>query len=186
MNLSIKKPPFAAFLFLLAFSLPCSAQFTRIGGGLSFSTGIEDDDHKTGNPALTARGVVELGDKFWLVPELSFYMPGKRQHNTFGMATTLFGSIDADVTFTLATEKTILFYALAGSNLTFLRSSYESGDASSKLMPALNIGTGIEMIVSKDLNGFAQIKGVIGAYSQYLAISIGVHYYLKGRRYRTW
>ncbi len=183
---NITKNSLVTLLLILAFSAPALAQFTRFGGGLSFSTGIENYDHKTGNPGITARGVIELGDKFWFVPELSFYLPGKRQHNTYGMATTLFGSLDADVTFTLATEKTILFYALAGPNLTFLSTSFDSGDSSSKLMPALNIGTGIEMIVEKNLNAFAQIKGVVGSYTQYLVISIGVHYYFTGRRYKTW
>ncbi len=91
-----------------------------------------------------------------------------------------------NATYTLATEKTILFYALAGANLSWLRSSFESGISSSDIMPALNVGTGIEMIVEKDVNAFAQIKGVIGSYSQYVAISIGVHYYISGRRYKTW
>lgn len=174
------------FIVLFSLSATSGAQFTRIGGGLSFSTGIEDVDHKTGNPGITARGVLELGDKFWLIPGVTFYMPGKRQHNTYGMATTTFGTLDADITYRMATEKTILFYALAGANLSYLNTSYKSGDSSSKLMPALNIGTGIEMIVEKDFNAFAQIKGVIGSYKQYLAISIGVHYYIKGRRYKTW
>jgi len=163
-----------------------SAQFSRVGGGLAFSTGIENADHKTGNPGINARGVFELGEKFWIIPGLTFYMPGKRQHNTFGMGTTMFAIVDADAVFALASEKTILFYALAGGNLSYLRSSFDSGDATTTYMPALNIGTGIEMIIEKDVNAFAQVKGVIGSYSQYIAISIGVHYYITGRRYRTW
>ena len=163
-----------------------SAQFSRIGGGLAFSTGIENADHKTGNPGINARGVFELGEKFWLIPGLTFYMPGKRQHNTFGMGNNMQATVYADAFFALASEKTILFYALAGGNLSYLRSSFDSGDATTTYMPALNIGTGIEMIIEKDVNAFAQVKGVIGSYSQYIAISIGVHYYITGRRYRTW
>ena len=163
-----------------------SAQFSRLGGGLAFSTGIENEDHKTGNPGINARGVFELGEKFWIIPGLTFYMPGKRQHNTFGMGKTMFATIDADAVYALASENTLLFYALAGGSLSYIRSSFDAGDATSTYMPGLNIGTGIEMIVEKDLNAFAQVKGVIGSYSQYIAISIGVHYYIKGRRYRTW
>ena len=170
---------------LIVFSL-ASAQFTRAGGGLSFSTGIENEDHKTGNPGINARGVFEFGEKIWLIPGLTFYMPGKRQHNTFGMGTTLFATLDADAIIALASEKTILFYALAGGNLSYLRSSFDSGDATTTYMPALNVGTGIEMIIEKDLNAFAQLKGVIGSYSQFIAINIGIHYYIKGRRYKTW
>ena len=48
-----------------------------------------------------------------------------------------------------------------------------------------NIGTGIEMIIERDWTAFAQIKGVIGSY-KFVAINIGVHYYISGRRYKTW
>ena len=88
----------------------------------------------------------------------------------------------------MATEKTILFYALAGANLSMMSTSFESGDIGNenKFMPALNVGTGIEMIIERNFNAFAQVKGVIGTYSQHLVISIGVHYYIKGRRYKSW
>ena len=184
----ITKTTLASLIALFYISAGASAQFTRIGGGLSFSTGIENEDHKTGNPGIGARGVVELGEKFWIMPALTFYMPGKRQTTNYGMATTWFGTFDADVTYAMAHEGAILFYALAGANISLLHSSFKSGDfpAENKIMPALNVGTGIEMIVEKDLNAFAQIKGVIGSYSQYLAIGIGVHYYFNGRRYKSW
>ena len=177
----IQKTTLLISFALLVFSCTCRAQLTRLGGGLSFSTGIENAEHKTGNPALTGRAVLELGEKFWLLPTLQFYLPGKRQGST-----TLFGAMDADFTYTLATEKTILFYALAGMDLTFIRTKYDVKDPASKVMPALNVGTGIEMIIEEDLNAYAQIKAVAGTYSQYIVISIGVHYYMSGRRYKSW
>lgn len=166
---------------LLAVSSAFCVEFTRLGGGLTFSTGIEDENHKTGNPALTARGVLELGEKFWLVPGLSLYLPGKRQGST-----TQFYTFDADVTYSLATEKTILFYALAGGNLSYVSTKFDVRPKESKLFPALNVGTGIEMIIEKDWTAYAQIKGVIGSYKQFIVINIGVHYYISGRRYKTW
>ncbi len=166
-------------LFSLFFS--AAAQFTRFGGGLGFSTEIETEEHKTGNPGINARGVIELGDKLWLIPGVTFYMPGKRQSST-----TMFGTLDVDLNYKLATEKTILFYALAGADISYLRSKFDSGETPSKLIPGLNIGTGIEMIVEKDVNAFAQIKGVINAYKPYIAINIGVHYYISSRRYKSW
>ncbi len=169
-----------SLLFLFTISSAYSVDLTRVGGGLSFSSGIEDANHKTGNPALTARGVLELGEKFWLVPGLTFYLPGKRQGST-----TMFSTFDADVTYTLATEKTILFYALAGGNLSYVSTKYDVKEKESQFFPALNIGTGIEMIIEKDWTAYAQIKGVIGSY-KFVAINIGVHYYISGRRYKTW
>jgi len=169
-----------AIIFLFTVTSTYSVDFTRVGGGLTFSSGIEDANHKTGNPGLSARGVLELGEKFWLVPGLTFYLPGKRQGST-----TMFSAFDTDVIFTLATEKTILFYALAGGNLSYVSTKFDTRPKESQLMPALNIGTGIEMIIEKDWTAFAQIKGVIGSY-KFVVINIGVHYYISGRRYKTW
>jgi hypothetical protein len=192
MNRKITKIALATIIALI--SLSANAQFTRLGGGLSFCTGIEKqpppdgDGHKTGNPGFNLRGVLELSERFWLEPGLTFYLPGKQKTPSNGMAKTLFGTVDVDVTFAMATEKTILFYALAGANLSMMSTSFEEGgiDNENKFMPALNVGTGIEMIIERNFNAFAQVKGVIGTYSQNLVISIGVHYYIKGRRYKSW
>ena len=170
---------------LLAASSAYCVDFTRVGGGLTFSSGIENADHKTGNPALTARGVLELGEKLWLTPGLSLYLPGKRQGST-----TFFYTFDADLTYSLAKEKTILFYALAGFNLSYVSTKFDVRPKESKLLPGLNIGTGIEMKIEKDWTAYAQIKAVVGSYDQqasaYIVINIGVHYYISGRRYKNW
>jgi hypothetical protein len=182
-----KTTKFSIIAFLLLFTVTSAycVDFTRIGGGLAFSSGIENADHKTGNPGINARGVLELGEKFWLIPGLTFYLPGKRQGST-----TFFYSFDVDATYALAKEKSILFYALAGVNLSYVSTKFDVRPKESNLLPGLNIGTGIEMIIEKDWTAFAQIKGVIGSYDQevsaYIGINIGVHYYISGRRYKTW
>ena len=177
----ITKTILLTIIALFSLSSSAGAQFTRLGGGLGFSTEIATAEHKTGNPGINARGVIELGDKIWLIPSVTFYMPGKMQSST-----TLFGTMDVDFAYKLATEKTILFYALAGADISYLRSKFDSGETPSKLTPGLNIGTGIEMIIEKDLNGFVQIKGVVNTYQLYIAINIGVHYYISNRRYKSW
>jgi len=43
------------------------------------------------------------------------------------------------------------------------------------------------MIVAEDINAITQIKYVVGKPpAQYLVISVGVHYYITGRRFRKW
>ncbi len=180
---------FLAFVFLIMISTVAEAQFTRIGGGLTFSQGIDNTTYKTGNPGFNARGVFDLADRFWAVPSLTFYVPKSRTGTAGDKQTTWFFSFDGDVTFTLGTEKTLLFYALAGFNITNLYSGFKSDnpelESSYEVVPGLNIGTGIEMIVAEDINAFTQIKYVVGKY-QHLVISIGVHYYINGRRFRKW
>ena len=182
----------AALLACILFAVPANAQFTRIGGGLTFSPGIDNQTYETGNPGFNIRGVYELGDNFWAIPSLTFYAPKKRtDQNTGDTRKTFFGSFDANVTYTLTKESTLLFYALGGLNLTGISSTYNSDDPAlenvSEFLPGVNIGTGIEMLVMDDLNAITQIKYVIGKPpAQYLVISIGVHYYITGRRYRSW
>ena len=182
----------AALLAYILFTHPVNAQFTRIGGGLTFSPGVDNRTYETGNPGFNVRGVYELDDKLWAVPSLTFYVPKKRTDQYTGdTRTTFFGSIDANVTYTLTTESTLLFYALGGLNLTGLRSTYKSDDPDLEdifeALPGINIGTGIEMIVMDDINAITQIKYVIGKPpAQYLVISVGIHYYITGRRFRTW
>lgn len=178
-----------ALILLGMIPLFTEAQFTRVGGGLTFSQGIDNITYKTGNPGIHGRCVIDLADRFWAVPSLTFYVPKSRTGTAGDKQTTWFFSFDGDVTFTLATEKTLLFYALAGFNITNLYSSYKSDNAelenTYEVVPGLNIGTGIEMIVADDINAFTQIKYVVGKY-QHLVIAIGVHYYISGRRFNKW
>ena len=177
-------------LLALSFlSIPAMSQFTRIGGGLTFSPGVDNQTFETGNPGFNVRGIYEIGDKFWAKPSLTVYLPKSRTGTTGDKRTTWFITVDADATYTLATEGPLLFYALGGINFTSLYSSYKSDDPSQEniyeAMPGLNIGTGIEMIINKEFNAFTQIKYVVGKY-QYLVISLGVHYYITTRRFKTW
>ena len=115
----------AGFLF----STTLNAQFTRIGGGLTFSPGIDNLTYETGNPGLNARGVFEINEKLWVIPSLTFYMPKSRTEQSTGdVRKTFFGSFDANVTYTLTTESTLLFYAMGGVNLTGLYSAYTTDD----------------------------------------------------------
>jgi hypothetical protein len=180
---------FLVFFVLIMIPTMTKAQFTRVGGGLTFSPGVDNITYKTGNPGFNARGVFDLADRFWAVPSFTFYVPKSRTSAAGDKQTSWFFSFDGDITFTLATEKTLLFYALAGFNITNLYSGFKSDNTelenSYEVLPGLNIGTGIEMIVADDINAFTQVKYVVGKY-QHLVISIGVHYYISGRRFRTW
>lgn len=182
----------AALAACILLSVPVFPQLTRVGGGLAFSPGIDNLTYETGNPGFNARGVIEIADKLWAVPSLTFFVPKSRTNQSTGdVRKTFFGSFDANLTYTLTTESTLLFYALGGLNLTMLHSSYKTNDPAlqnvSDFLPGINIGTGIEMIVAEDINAITQIKYVVGKPpAQYLVISVGVHYYITSRRFRKW
>ena len=167
------------------------AQFSRYGGGLSFSTGIdklEPDRIETGNPGLTVRGIYDLNKKMFLIPGLSFYMPKKIGHQGSTLK-TYYTHLDVHMGYKLAHEGPIMFYGLAGPDLTGLYLSYNTDDPNfqSKFIPSpgLSVGTGVEMIIDNSFNAFTQVRYIVGKYQQ-LIISIGAHYYFAGRRYKSW
>lgn len=177
------------FIFLFIANVPrLHAQFNRFGGGLTFNSPISSPDLNIGNPGFNFRGVLEINEKFFMIPSLTFQLPKKKVYID-GEKRTFFGNLDVNLTYTLATEKQLLFYALAGADFTNIYTSWDTEvpDYENKyeIVPGIVIGTGIEMIVETDINAFAQVKYIIGKYQQ-LVIYIGVHYYFKGRRYRTW
>ena len=181
------------FMLLFMFSTTTlHAQFNRYGGGLSFSTGIEEfpppDRIETGNPAVTLRGVYDIDKKLFLIPSLSVYMP-KKISDPGNPLKTFYTHINAHLGYKLAHEGPLMFYAIAGGDLTSLYLSYNTDDPlfESKLIPSpgLSVGTGIEMIVDDRFNAYTQVRYIVGKYQQ-LIISIGVHYYWDGRRYKTW
>lgn len=124
----------------------------------------------------------------FIIPALTFYVPKKASYAVFDL-TTYYGQIDAWFGYKLANEKQIMFYAIAGPNLTNLYKSYKTDDPQYKngsdISPGISIGTGVEMIINMNFNAFAQVHYIVGKYQQ-LIISIGTHYYFEGRRYKSW
>lgn len=166
-----------------------SAQFTRYGGGLSFSSGIEEttpDRIETGNPGVTFRGVYEFNDDFFIIPGITLYLP-KVAADLSDNVKTYYGHFDACLAYKMAHQGPIMFYGMAGADLTGMFLSYEkvSDNNKSLISPGFTLGTGMEMIIDLNFNAFVQARYVVAKY-QYLVISIGAHYYWDGRRFRTW
>lgn len=168
---------------------PVLAQLNRFGGGLCFSTGIEDIDLVvTGNPGFNFRGIYEINDRWFILPVLSVYVPKTSSYPDVNL-TAYYGHIDAFIGFQLAHEKQIMFYAIAGPDLTNLYQSFETDNPvyqnKYEVFPGVSVGTGIEMIIDMNFNAFAQVNYILSKYQQ-LIISIGAHYYFDGRRYKSW
>jgi hypothetical protein len=185
----------AIFLFILTVSgfIPIDAQLNRIGGGLAFNTPISSPDLNLGNPGFNLRGVYEYNRKFFIIPSVTFQLPKTKDYtDIYGNVyekLTLLASIDANVTYAIAIEKELLFYALVAPNFTNIYTNWDPETDEQKdkyqLCPGIGIGTGIEMIVEKNINAYAQIEYVLGKYQQ-LVIFIGIHYYFEGRIRRIW
>ena len=177
-------------LLLLMNVLPqtLDAQFNRFGGGLSFSSGIEDPIIETGNPGFVFRGVYEFNTSLFLIPSLAFFLPNTLS-TVSGSVTAYYGHLDAHLGYKLTHEGPIMFYAIAGPDLTNLYKKYETNNPDLvngyEAYPGVSIGTGVEMIIDMSFNAFIQARYIIGQ-EQQLIISLGAHYYFDGRRYKSW
>ena len=177
-------------IFLTIISLSgLDAQFNRFGGGLAFNSPMNSPDLDIGNPGFSARGVYEINEHFFVIPEITFQLPKKKTYTDGSQKKTTMVNVDVNVTYTLATEGTLLFYALLGPSLSNIYTKWDTDlpgfETGMEFVPGLALGTGIEMIVEKDINAYAQVKYIVSSYQQ-LVISIGVHYYFEGRRFRKW
>ena len=180
-------------VLILSGLISIKAQFNRFGGGLSFNTPISSPDLQIGNPGFNFRGIYEYNRKFFVIPSITFQLPKTKHYTDPNLGNieklTLLASIDVNVTYALAIEKELLFYALVAPNFTNVYTDWKPETVENKdkyeLCPGIGIGTGIEMIVEKNINAYAQIEYIFGKYEQ-LVISIGIHYYFEGRIRRIW
>jgi hypothetical protein len=180
-------------IIIISALFPLNAQFNRIGGGLAFNTPISSPDLHIGNPGFNVRGIFEINRKFFIIPSVTFQLPKTKhyqdQYEGNIEKLTLLASIDVNVTYALAIEKELLFYALVAPNFTNIYTDWtpETSERKDKyqLCPGIGFGTGIEMIVEKNVNAYAQIEYVLGKYQQ-MEIFIGIHYYFEGRIRRIW
>jgi hypothetical protein len=175
--------------FFLIYFLPVNSQLNRFGGGLAFNTPIASPDLHIGNPGFNLRGVYEINRKFFIIPSVTFQVPKKKHYEEGVDKLTFFTGLDANITYALAVEKQLLFYALVAPNFTSIYTSWDPESDAFKnkyeFCPGIGFGTGIEMIVEGNFNAFTQIEYILGKYQQ-LVISLGVHYYFEGRIRRIW
>lgn len=163
-------------LILFVFSLSAiNAQFTKLGGGITASTGTyfndertSNNDHKTGNPAITIKGIYELNLPFHISPSITIFAP----HVTnFGEASKHIISaflFDVNGHYVFNSLDKFEFYGLAGLNITLLRSRWKPGESSSESAIGLNMGAGSYMKLTEQLDLFGEAKYIVSSRGQFV------------------
>ncbi|HCC71337.1 MAG TPA: hypothetical protein DEQ09_09340 [Bacteroidales bacterium] len=166
---------------ILAFFIPFTSilysQFTKLGGGLSYSTGYyfnnEDrGDHKTGNPVISATGIYKISLPVHIKSSINVFIPNisklenidytdKRVISAF--------SLDIDGHYVFNYLDRFEFYGLAGLNIMMVRMRYKndypgiSDDIrSSDSAMGLNIGAGTYVKLKDDLDLYLELKALLG------------------------
>ena len=181
----------STFVFFVTwFALSSSAQVHRVGGGLSFASGVEFNGGETGNPGFMARGWIGLDRRgnFHVVPSLTFFNRYKLETGYFVLTNyMLHGDLDAQ--YAVFQEGTVKIIVTAGGNFTYLTSDFEPIIVTGRETLSDrqdygfggNLGAGLELRMAPRWDFIVSGKYVFSNYSQFL-ISVQGVYYLKRRR----
>ena len=142
-----------------------NAQFTKLGGGLGFTTGyyfheMEYDYNKSGHFPISLKGVYEINLPFHISPSLSFFVPHvlKAQDTKTTVNTMMF---DINGYYVFNSLDQFEFYGLAGLDIMLawkkeklLNETFKEKDNAL----GLNIGIGTYMKITEMIDLYAEGK----------------------------
>jgi opacity protein-like surface antigen len=167
-------------LILILFSLTINAQFTKLGGGLTFAsgfhfnneTGFQADLHRSPNIGIFVTGIYELNLPFHIAPSFTCFIP---RTNELGLGTTTEKTRISEIMFDInghyvfnSLDK-FEFYGLAGLNITLAKLKWVGTSSSGNDNAlGLNIGVGSYMKVTEQLDFFLEAKYIVSKYDQFM------------------
>jgi len=168
----------------LACLLGANAQFTKLGAGISYGTGVyfhdetDTESHKTKGLAFTLEGIYEISLPLHVAPSFTIFMP--RTTDYFDSKNTITAYLfDINGHYVFNSLDRFEFFGLGGLNFTILRNkwTYEfdgtTTDASSETALGLNLGGGTYMKMTEQLDLFGEVKYIISKRDQFM-ITVGV------------
>jgi hypothetical protein len=176
--------------FALIISVGSMAQIHRVGGGLSFASGVDYNYGETGNPGLTVRGwlAVNRPSTLHIVPSVTVFNRYRRETG-YSILTNYMLQGDLDLQYAFFQETSVRAVAFGGGNFTYLGSTFEAlietnnediNDASDYAFGG-NIGAGLELRMAPKLDFNVSAKYLFSRYSQFI-ISVQAVYFFKVRR----
>lgn len=141
-----------------------NAQFSKIGGGISYGSGVyyhnvHQPKYKTGNTAITLKGVFGLSLPVHISPSLTYFIPSTISEGPvmkYDMSAFLF---DLNGHFVFNSLSRFEFYGLAGLNISLLKYTEieDLGEVNflktnyTETFPGLNLGAGTNMKLTNQL-----------------------------------
>ena len=158
------------------------AQFTKVGGGLTYGTGFHFNNEKTGFEAdlhkspfagIFLTGIYKLNLPFQIAPSFTYFLP---RTNKVNESSTRVSSMMFDLNghYVFNSLDRFEFYGLAGLDVTFtkLRWLGTSSSGSDNAL-GLNLGAGTYMKLTDQMNLFAEGKYIFSKYNQ-LMLNAGI------------
>ena len=166
-----------AFLLIISALSIVNAQFAKLGGGLSLSSGFQFDgqtatSNKSGVIALSLKHIHEISGPFQFSPSITFFYPHITQNQR--TKTTVYSMMfDIDVHYIFNFLDRFEFYGLAGPDLLVAwKKDVIEGSATYKeknRVFGLNLGAGTSVKITKIFYIYGEAKCVFNnKYNQFM------------------
>ena len=163
-------------IITVAISTITNGQFTKVGGGLGFSTGfpfhqISSDFNKSGKFNINFKGIYDLSLPVHISPSFTIFLPHVTKQ--FDMKTTVSTIMfDLNGHYVFNSLDRFEFYGLAGLDilLAWKKETFTGSPGSKERdnAPGLNIGAGTYMKITEQLDLFAEVKYIVSKYHQFM------------------
>lgn len=166
---------FTALFAFVAYST-AEAQF-KLGAGLTYGSGVLEgsgSDDWQNDLGLTVDGYYSITPEIRAGAGFTYYLPKEE-----GGLTINIWELNFNGNYAFINDEEMMVYALAGLNITGIASDFD-GDTDSDSETGLNLGAGIEYVMSfGDLFGEAKMANVGGDADQFV-VGVGVRFPLGG------
>jgi opacity protein-like surface antigen len=162
-----------------------NAQFTKIGGGLTYGTGFHFNNEKTGFEAdlhkgpfagIFLTGIYELNLPVHLAPSFTYFFPRTNELSTGSLGKTRVSEMMFDLNghYVFNSLDRFEFYGLAGLNIIFAKLKWlESTSSGSDNALGLNLGGGAYMKMTEQFDLYGELKYIISKYDQ-IMVNAGI------------
>ena len=158
-----------------------NAQFTKIGGGIAFSSGfkfhnMDDEANQSGHLTAFIKGIYEISNPLHISPSYTIFYPNTNEDaGTRTVVSSMMFDINGHYVF--SSYDRFDFYGLAGFDilLAWKKDKYESSGTFKESDNALgiNAGAGTCLKITEQSDLFAEVKYIISKYSQFM-INAGI------------
>lgn len=167
----------AIFLMMLSVLTKTNGQFTKIGGGISLSSGFGFHDQlitgtSSGKIAISFKGIYKISETFQISPSFCFFFPRVTSAQTARQTVTSM-MFDIDGHYILNPSARIEFFGLSGIDILYASEVYSSGGTPSNKETdnalGLNIGVGTSLKISEKLGVYGEAKYLLSSrFSQFI------------------
>jgi len=176
----MKKINIIFILAILTFSA-ANGQFTKLGGGLGYTTGFPFhqqtwDANKSGHYDVSVKGIYELNLPVHISPSFTFFMPHVTKDISSKTSVTAM-MFDLNGHYVFNSLDNFEFYGLAGIDILLAwKKETFNGSSSSKESDnalGLNIGAGTCLKMTEQIDLYLEAKYILSKYDQFM-LNVGV------------